>query len=164
MYNRIKPKRLSIRNPNAAWVTSELAKLYSEWKAWHDYVLTIEDHDYDRNTHAECYADGVENIRKHEILRAKTLAFLDNNIEGHDFMLSNQYELPYEDNMGRLRTKLPHRIHELDILIASLQYAAVPEGFWKEQGKKMVEQLATVAPEKAADAAASWLRNPFAAK
>jgi hypothetical protein len=54
---------------------------------------------------------------------------------------------------SRLRIKVPHRIHELEILCKCLQYALVPEGFWIEQGKKLVSKRADVGPEKAADVA-----------
>ncbi|OCP06134.1 hypothetical protein BC374_24215 [Ensifer sp. LC13] len=161
MSRRKKPERLAILNANTAWVTSELAKLHSEWKEWETFVATIEDHPYDRNTHSECFADGEHNLRKHAVLRTKTLVFLDNNIQGHNFMLSNEYEEPWEDITSRLRNRVPHQVHQLDILLASLQYAIVPDGFWKEQGKKMMDSLAKSAPEKAADVAASWLRNPL---
>lgn len=163
-FDRKKSERLEILNPNSAWVVAELEKLRAEWVSWKEAVDQIEDHPYDRNTHAECFADGEENLRKHEILRTKTLTFLDNNIRGHNFMFSNEYERPYEDNLGRLKGRVAYRLHELDILAACLQYALVPDGFWKEQGKKMIEQLARTAPEKAVDAAASWLRNPLSSK
>jgi len=164
MVKRKMREPLAFKNPNRSWVVAELRKLYGEWKSWSLKVGEIEDHPYNKNTEAECFADGRENMHTHRILQTRTLTFLDNNIQGHDFMLSNQYEEPYEDIMGRLKSKVPYRVQELEVLMASLEYALVPDSFWKEQGKKMVENLATVAPEKAADTAASWLRNPLSFK
>ena len=163
-FNRKQAARLEITNANAAWVTAELQKLYAEWIEWNKFAERIEDHPYDKSSQADCFADGRDNLQKHEILRTKTLTFLDNNLRGHNFMLSNEYDRPFENNLLRLRDRVPHRVHELNILIASLQYAIVPDGFWKEQGKKMVEQLAMTGPEKAIDVAASWLRNPLSSK
>lgn len=162
-YRRKIREPLAFKNPNRAWVMTELEKLYKEWKVWSAFVTTIEDHPYDHRTHAECFADGVENIDKHDILRTKTLVFLDNNIQGHDFMSSNEYEEPFEDNMGRLRAKVPHRVKELDILIASLEYATVPDGFWTEQGKSLLEKIRDKAPDTALEIAASYLKNPMQA-
>ncbi len=159
-YKRKKREALAFKNPNRAWVVAELEKLYREWEAWGEFVKTIKDHPYDRNTHAECYADGVENLDKHDILREKTLTFLDNNIQGHNFMLPNEYEVPFEDRLGRLQARVPHRIKELRVLRASLEYALVPDGFWKEQGKTLVATVKDLPPEAAADIAASYLRNP----
>jgi len=151
---------LAFKTSNKAWATAELEKLYREWLEWGAYVATIEDHPYNRNTQAECFADGGANMQRHDRLREKTLVFLDNNIQGHDFMRSQSEGEPFEDKSSRLRVKVPHRIHELEILRECLQYALVPEGFWKEQGKKLVKKIAEVGPEKAADVAASYLRNP----
>lgn len=152
---------LAFRNSNKAWVMAELEKLYGEWVIWGEFVETIEDHPYDRNSQAECYADGKENMKRHRILREKTLVFLDNNIQGHDFMLSQTEIVPFEDNLSRLRSKVPHRLEELEILRESLRYALVPDGFWKEQGKSLAKKIVEVGPEKAAEVATSYLRNPF---
>lgn len=152
---------LGFKTTNRTWVIAELEKLYREWLAWGANVARIEDHPYNRNTQAECFADGVENMQRHDRLREKTLVFLDNHIQGHDFMRSQSEGEPFEDKLSRLRIKVPHRIHELEILRECLQYALVPEGFWKEQGKKLVQKIAEVGPEKAADVATSYLRNPL---
>ena len=85
----------------------------------------------------------------------------EDSIQGHNFMLSNEYEEPFERNDLRLRVKVPHRIRELKILMASLEYALVPDGFWMERGKILVETITGKAPEKAVEIAASWLRNPL---
>lgn len=128
-YQKKTREALALKNSNRAWVMDQLGKLFKEWEAWEEYVQTIEDHPYDRNTQSEIFADGVENIDKHDILRTKTLIFLDNNIQGHNFMLSNEYEEPFERNDIRLRLRVPHRIKDLRVLMASLEYALVPDGF-----------------------------------
>ncbi len=157
---RKKRDPLAFKNPNRAWVMAELAKLYKEWEKWAEYVPTIEDHPYDRNTHSEIFADGVENLDKHDILREKTLTFLDNNIQGHNYMLANEYEEPFERNDLRLSLRVPHRIKDLKVLMASLEYALVPDGFWKEQGKSLLANLQDKAPDSALKIAESYLRNP----
>lgn len=159
--SRKTPERLEILNPNKAWVSKELKKLLEEWEEWSKQVQGIKDHHYDRNTQAECFADGVENMDAHDVLRSKTLTFLDNNIRGHNFMKANEYEVPYENRLSRLRVKVPHRVKELKILQASLEYAMVPEGFWKEQAKTLIEKLADQAPESALKIAESYLKNPI---
>ena len=158
---RKKREPLAFKNPNRAWVMAELKKLYKEWEEWAEYVPTIEDHPYDRNTHSEIFADGVENLDKNDILREKTLTFLDNNIQGHNFMLSNEYEEPFERNDLRLAIRVPHRIKDLKVLLACLEYALVPDGFWKEQGISLLEKIKDKAPETALKIAESYLRNPM---
>jgi hypothetical protein len=46
-------------------------------------------------------------------------------------------------------------------LSACVEYARVPDGFWKSRGKQLVEAVAKVGPEKAAEIAASYLKNPM---
>ena len=48
----------------------------------------------------------------------------------------------------------------LRILRASLEYARVPESFWREKGKELVEKLIDKGSEAATDIAASYLKNP----
>jgi len=127
---RKKREPLAFKNPNPTWVMAELEKLYKEWEEWEEwaeYAPTIKGRPYDRNTHADCFANGVENIDKHDILCEKTLTFLDNNVQGHNFMFLNEYEEPHDDNLDQLHVKIPHRIKELEILRESLEYAIVPE-------------------------------------
>jgi hypothetical protein len=44
-----------------------------------------------------------------------------------------------------------------------MKYARVPDGFWKEQGKKLVAKIAEVGSGKVADVAEKLLRNPAGA-
>ena len=154
------PENLAIKNPNSAWVAKELEALYEEWVAWGEYVKTIQDHPIDQNRESEVLKDGRENLNKHDILREKTLAFLNNNIQGHNFIRSNEEHNPQEYSGFRLNIRISQRIHELDILRASLKYAIVPDSYWEEQGKKLVERIRHLAPEAAVKFAASWLKNP----
>ncbi|VAW76326.1 hypothetical protein MNBD_GAMMA12-32 [hydrothermal vent metagenome] len=78
---------LEITNPNKGWVTGELEKLLDEWVAWQQEVAEIQDYLYDPNTQLDVLADGEENMQTHDILHAKTLTFLNNNIQGHGFIL-----------------------------------------------------------------------------
>ncbi|MQX28880.1 hypothetical protein [Sinorhizobium meliloti] len=154
---------MELLNPNKGWVVAELDKFLAEWRDWLRFVSELPDSpDYNPQTCTDAIKDGWENIRKHDVLREKTLTFLATNFGGYDFLFLNWPRPPHENNMVRKAVVVPGWIHRLETLTACIDYARVPDGFWKEQGKKMVEQLALVAPEKAADTAASWLRNPFA--
>lgn len=153
-------ENLTITNPNVAWVTAEFEKLYAEWLAWHNDVMQIEDQLYDRNTHSEVFADGEENMRKHEILQAKTMTFLNNNIKGHGFVYG--FDGGHIDRTDlRLKVRVTHRMRDLDVLRACLEYAKVPEGFWKQRGKELVEKLINKSGDAAVDIAASYLKNPM---
>ncbi|WP_243384122.1 hypothetical protein [Geothrix alkalitolerans] len=152
---------LELTNPNQAWVVAELEKLYLEWSDWQQQVLQIVDQPFDRNTHSEVYADGEGMMLKHEILQAKTLTFLNNNVKGHGFICG--FDGRHIDRTDlRLSIRVKHRLAELEILKACLQYAKVPDAYWKQKGKEMVEHLAKKSGDAAIDAAASYLKNPMA--
>jgi len=154
-------ENIEITNPNHAWVVSELEKLYSEWLAWQGHVEQIVDHPYDRNTQSEAFADGEVNLRKHEVLQIKTLTFLNNNIKGHGFIKGfDGHRIDRTD--ARLRVRVKHRVHDLEMLRASLQYAKVPDAFWKQKGKELVEKVLKKGGDAAVEVAASYLRNPMA--
>ena len=42
-----------------------------------------------------------------------------------------------------------------------MDYILVPEGYWKEQGKQLVNIITKSTAEKAVDVAASFLKNPY---
>lgn len=77
---------LELLNQNKAWVLEELNKLYEEWMSWQVEVSEIVDQPYDQITQSEVYADGEDMMERHQILQAKTLTFLNNNIAGHGFI------------------------------------------------------------------------------
>lgn len=154
-------ENIEITNPNHAWVMSEFEKLYSEWVSWQAEVAQIVDHSYDRSTYSEVFADGEKNMHRHDILQAKTLTFLNNNIKGHGFIRG--FDGTHIDRTDlRLRVRVKHRMHQLDMLKASLEYAKVPEAFWKQKGKELVEKLLKKSGDAAVDVAASYLKNPMA--
>ncbi len=146
--------KLELTNPNYPWVNSELEKLLVEWTDWQQEVLNIVDKPYDQRRQSEVFADGEEMMRKHEVLQAKTLVFLNNNILDHGFLGFDRLDL-------RLKLRVKHRVEELEVLRACLQYAKVPEGFWKQKGKELVDHLAKKTGDAAIEAAASYLRNPL---
>jgi len=153
---------LSITNPNKAWVCEQIDSLIKEWSKWNEFCQTIEDSpDFDPKTCSVAIKDGYENIRKHEILREKTLVFLRNHFEGSEFVLENWKSHPHEDNCSRLINKVPYWIHRLEIIKASMNYILVPEGYWKEQGKVFLSTLSKSTAEGAVDVAASFLKNPL---
>jgi hypothetical protein len=154
---------LTIANPNKAWVSAEIDNLIREWETWNDHCQNIEDSsDYNPQTSSDAIKDGWENIHKHEILREKTLVFMRNHFSGAEFVLAKWKTHPHEDVCSRLKSKVPVWIHRLEMLKASMGYALVPDGFWKSQGKKLLESLSKTTAEKAIDVAASYLRNPLA--
>jgi hypothetical protein len=153
-------ENIAITNPNRAWVVSEFEKLYAEWLSWHNEVVRLQDQPYDRNTQSEVLADGEDNMRKHDILQAKTLTFLNNNIAGHGFI--SGFDGRHIDPTDlRLKIRVKHRMHELDMLRACLEYAKVPEAYWKQKGKELVEKLLNKSGDAAVNIAASYLKNPM---
>ncbi len=154
-------ENIEITNPNRAWVMSEFEKLYAEWVSWQAEVKLIVDQPYDRNTHSDAFADGESNMRRHDVLQAKTLTFLNNNVKGHGFI--HGFDGTHIDRTDlRLGVRVKHRMHQLDMLRASLEYAKVPEAFWKQKGKELVEKLVKKSGDAAVDIAASYLKNPMA--
>lgn len=159
---RMEPRPVfSIANPNKGWVVKELDKLQKEWSAWLEVARNIGDNpDYNPQTSTEAIKDGWNNRRKHDVLREKTLVFIGNNFVGYDFLFENWPSYPHEDNTSRLKKIVPGWIHRLEKLSACIEYARVPDGFWTSKGKKLVDKIVELGPEKGAEIAASWLRNP----
>jgi hypothetical protein len=56
---------------------------------------------------------------------------------------------------------VPHR-DQIDLGELALRFAAVPDAFWKQKGKELVEKLLKKSGDAAVDVAASYLRNPMA--
>jgi len=147
-------------NPNKAWVVRELDKIYSVWKAWEEEVSRIVDQPYDRTTQSGVFADGEEMLQKHEALQGKTLTFLNNNIRGHGFIKG--FDGKGCDRIDlRLRVRVKHRIQNLRILMASLEYAKVPDSYWKEKAKELVDKILDKGSDAAIEIAASYLKNPM---
>lgn len=111
-----------LKNQNRKWVISELDKLREEWAVWAKSVAEIVDHRYDPRTHSDIFADGEANMQHHDVLQAKTLTFLNNNIENHGFIDSFDGNGCDRTDL-RLKHRVKHRLHALDTLRASLQYA-----------------------------------------
>ena len=77
---------LSITNPNKAWVSEQIDALTKEWIEWNAFCQNIEDSpDFNPRTCSEAIKDGYENMRKHELLREKTLVLLRNHFSGAEF-------------------------------------------------------------------------------
>ncbi|MDB4433109.1 hypothetical protein N9166_00090 [bacterium] len=158
-HERGRAEQLAITNPKKGWVVSELDKLIKEWESWQDDVAAITDRPYDRNTQSEVYADGQENLDRHQILQEKTRTFLDNNIEGHGFITGRD-----GTHIDRTDLRLPHRVRhrlqELRVLQASLDYAKVPESYWRAKAKQVVDTVAEKSPEAAVELLTRVLKNP----
>jgi hypothetical protein len=154
---------LEITSTNTAWVVAELDALYAEWLEWQREVEKIVDQPYDRQTQSDVFADGEAMMHRHEVLQAKTLTFLNNNVRGHGFIRGFDGQRIDRTDL-RLRIRVKHRMHQLDLLRASLQYAKVPESFWKQKGKELVDKIAKKTGDAAIDVAASYLKNPLSTK
>ena len=154
------PVRLKIRNPRHDWVQSEFEKLLREWEEWQVTVAKIEDHPYDKNTQSEVFVDGEENMERHEILQAKTLTFLNINVDGHNFIRG--FDGGHVDRSDlRLNVRVKHRLTDLRILKECLQYADIADGFWVQKSKKILDTISTKAPAEAIKIIAGYLKNPF---
>jgi hypothetical protein len=156
----------AILNPNKPWIMKEIDKLLQEWQEWLEFAQELaaqpDSPEYHPNTCAEVIKDGRENIRKHELMREKTLVFMRNNFSGYEFVLEKWPSHPHEDNLSRLQSKIPGWIHKLELLKASMNYVIVPESFWRERGKDLIKKITDLAPEKALDIVTSYLKNPTA--
>lgn len=126
---------------------------------WQKEVAQIQDHPYDPQTQTDVFADGEENMQKHEILQAKTLTFLNNNIRGHGFIKGFDGRACDRTDL-HLPHRVKHRLHQLKILQTSLQYAEVPDSFWKKKGKELVDKVTNLPTDVATQVAAEWLKNP----
>jgi hypothetical protein len=128
---------LEIINPNRGWAVDELDQLYDEWLAWQREVENIVDQPYDRQTQSGVFADGEAMMRRHDVLQAKTLTFPSNNIRGNGFIRGFDGRGADRTDLC-LRIRVKHRLHQPDMLRASLQYAKLPESFWKQKAKELV--------------------------
>jgi hypothetical protein len=113
---------LEIINPNKAWVIAELEALYAEWLAWQQEVERITDQPYDHQKQSEVFADGESMMQRHDVLQAKTLTFVSNNVRGHGFIRGFDGRGVDRTDL-RLRIRVKHRLHQLEVLRASLRYA-----------------------------------------
>jgi hypothetical protein len=163
MPRKMEPRPIfSVTNPNRGWVVRELDRLRNEWAGWLDTARGLGDSpDYNPETCAESIKDGWDNIRKHEVLREKTLVFIGNQFAGYEFLFDDWPSHPHEDNLSRLRVIIPTWIHRLETLSSCIEYARLPDGFWTTKGKQLVDKIIQVGPEKGAAIATSWLKNPL---
>ncbi len=151
---------LALSNPNRDWVLKELEKLYLEWTAWLLAVAQIEDQPFDKQKQSEVFADGEDKMKTHAILQAKTLTFLNNNIEGHGFIEGFDGHGCDRTDL-RLKYRVKHRLYDLDLLRASLPYAKVPDSYWKQKAKMLMDKVVEKGPEAGAAILESALKNPL---
>jgi hypothetical protein len=99
---------------------------------------------------------------RHLVLQAKTLTFLDNNVEGHNFVRG--WTGTHIDRADlRLKYRVRHRLQELEELKGSLPYAQVPDGFWRSRAKILITEIVRN-PFRIVDTIAKALKNPFGAQ
>ena len=112
-----KPRKLTFMNPDRDWVVSKLDQIIEEWREWQSVVAQIQDRPFDVNNQSAVYADGADNMKRHAILQEKTLTFLDQNIEGHNFIYG--FDGDHVDRTDlRLKVRVEHRLNDLDVLRA----------------------------------------------
>jgi hypothetical protein len=153
-------KKLEILNSNKNWVIDELNSIISEWENWQNLVVGIRDHPYDKNTHSEVFADGEENMEKHEILQAKTLTFLNNNIDGHGFIIGFDGRACDRTDL-RLKIRVKHRLRQLRILRESIKYALVPEAYLVRKAKELTDKIIESGTEAGTRILLEYLKNPM---
>jgi hypothetical protein len=153
----------TITNSNKGWVLNKLYELRQECEQWLQTVRHLADStDYNPQTCTEAIKDGFANRELHRVLRDKTLVFIGNHFSGYAFLFENWPSFPHENNIGRLANIVPDWIRRLNTLSECIEYARVTDGFWKEKGKQLTDAIVKAAPEKAAEIAATYLKNPMA--
>jgi hypothetical protein len=158
MENQI--EKLEIINPNKNWVIKELNLVIEEWVEWASEVDQIKAHPYNLNTQSDVFADGEENMEKHEILQAKTLTFLNNNIKGHGFIKGFDGTRIDRKDL-RLKVRVKHRIRDLRILQESIKYALVPESFIIRKAKELTDKIIESGSEVGTKLLLEYLKNPM---
>jgi hypothetical protein len=162
LVKRDQPQRetLGFIKPNTARVFKQLDDLIGEWSAWEKEVDKLPEHHYSplNPTRFNILADGEENIKTHRILQEKTLVFLENNITGHGFICGRDGSKIDRTDLP-LKIRVKHRIDDLDELRACLQYANVPETYWKAKAKEMLAKTVGKAPDIATEIAAKYLQG-----
>jgi hypothetical protein len=99
-------------------------------------------------THSSVYIDGEDNMKHHNILQERTLAFLNKNIIGHGFIYGQHGENVDRIDQ-RLKIRVSHLINDLDVLGARIEYAEVPKR-WEILKKillYLVNKLLGLAPD-----------------
>jgi len=159
----MKPRELlTITSPNKGWVVNKLDELSREWERWLETVRHLPDSpDYNPQTCKEAIKDGFAIRQLHHVLRDKTLVFIGNHFSGYEFLFENWPSFPHEANTVRLANIVPDWIRRLHTLSQSIEYARVTDGFWREKGKQLADAIVK-APDKAAEIAAAFLKNPMA--
>lgn len=128
--SQIQPSILTFKTRRKRRIIKELDAFINQWRSWGKEVSQIKDHPYDRMTQSRVYLDGEENIRGHNILQERTLAFLNKNIVGHGFIYGQHGENVDRTDL-RLNFRVEHRLYDLDVLRARIEYAELPRRFEK---------------------------------
>ena len=132
------PQIVVLKTPQKKRILKELDAFISQWRSWAKEVAQIKDHQYDRMMQSSVYLDGEENIQRHNILQELTLAFLSKNIVGHGFIYGQGGENVDRTDL-RLNFRVKHRLYDLDVLRARIEYAELPRRF--EQTAKVLSSI-----------------------
>ena len=120
------PQTVVLKTPRKKRIIKELDAFISQWRSWEKEVAQITDHPYDRMTHSSVYIYGEDNMNHHNILQERTLAFLNKNVAGHGFIYGQHGENVDRTDL-RLKIRVKHRLNDLDVLRARIDYAEVPK-------------------------------------
>jgi predicted nucleotide-binding protein len=123
--SELQRERLAFKNPtNKESVIKELDALIGGWRVWQQEVDKLGDDPQDPfdPRPGRIFADGEDNIKRHRILQATTLEFLEQNITGHGFIRGRDGTHVDRTDL-RLKFRVKHRLEELDELRACLEYA-----------------------------------------
>ena len=99
-------------------------------------------------------------MQKHDILQAKTLTFLNNNIKGHGFIIAFNGNGCDRTDL-RLKFRVKHRLKELRILQESLKYAIVPEAYLVRKAKELTDKIIESGTEAGTRILLEYLKNPM---
>jgi len=153
-------QKLEIISNKVNWIIAELDILIKEWEKWEIEIQNIKDHPYDENTQTDVFADGELNMEKHDILQAKTLTFLNNNINGHGFIKGFDGQSIDRTDL-RLKYRVKHRLKELRIIKESIKYALLPEAYLVRKAKELTDKIIESGTEAGTKLLLEYIKNPM---
>lgn len=145
-----------LKTSNRRRVIKELDRFIHEWREWEAEVANLGSDPVDHfdPRPGRPYLDGEANIKRHNILQAKTLALLDENVEGHGFICGRDGQHIDRTDL-RLNIRVKHRLTDLDELRARIEYAEVPPGIIRRTGTK----IGTLIPDMISDTIAKAIKG-----
>src|SRR5262245_26081729 len=141
MYQSHQPQPVAFKSPRKKKILNELDAFIAEWRCWEKEVKQIAGYVHDLIIQSGVYTDGDGNLKRHNLLQERTLAFLNKHIVGHGFIYGQHGENVDHTDL-RLEVRVKHRINDLEVLRVRLEYADVPRRLVKgllHLGNKLLE-------------------------